>query len=162
MKPSEMPLKLVDIQSVQYAASNLDNSLQEIHRKKRQRRFFYELRILKTASKLTLEQNDFACQLVSGLQKGEIAVLSMLLADSSLPFDSLQIAVAGAQRVLDTFDLVARLEVDQAQVRLWLQHRELGNVCVGIGDSQFDCVDSAQDITLRSIAERVNDFFVMR
>lgn len=162
MTPSEMPLKLIDIQSLKYPAPALDNSLQEIHRKKKQRRFFYELRILKTASRLTLAQNDFACQLVNGLQQGDIAVLNMLLADCSLSLECLQVAVAGAQRVFDTFDLVAHLEVQEGEVRLWLQHAELGSVCVGTGDSRFDCVDSAQDITLSAIAERINDFFVMR
>ena len=162
MTPSEMPLKLFDIQSGQFTAPSLDKSLQEIHRKKKQRRFFYELRILKTASRLTLEQSDFACRLFSGLQKGEIAALSLLLADCSLSFDSLQIAVAGAQRVFDTFNLVACLEVYQAEVRLWLRHTELGSVWVGTGNSQFDCIDTAQEITLRAIAERVNDFFVLR
>jgi len=162
MTPSEMPLRLTDIQSGKYAALALDNSLQEIYRKKKQRRFFYELRILKTASRLTLAQNDFACQLVNGLQRGDIAGLSLLLADCNLSLECLQIAVAGAQRVFDTFDLVASVEVQEAAVHLWLQHAELGSVCVGAGDSQFDCVDTAQDKALKAIAERINDFFVLR
>ncbi|MBP6745364.1 hypothetical protein KA344_09015 [bacterium] len=162
MTPSEMPIKLTDIQTGKYAALALDNSLQEIYRKKKQRRFFYELRILKTASRLTLAQNDFACQLVNGLQKGDIAVLNLLLADCSLSLECLQIAIAAAQRVFDTFDLVARVEVQEGEVRLWLQHAELGSVCVGTGDSRFDCVDTAQDKALSAIAERVNDFFVLR
>jgi hypothetical protein len=71
------------------------------------------------------------------------------------------VAVSAAQRVFDSFDLNARLELLEGEVRLWLQHPDYGRVCIGSVDSQFDCVDSAQDIALKAMAERVNDFFVM-
>lgn len=161
MTPTDTTLKVLDSQSGKYTAPALANLSHDNERRQKQSRFFTELRILKTASRLTVEQNDFACQLVNGLQKGDIAALNKLWVERTLAPESLHVAVSAAQRVFDSFDLNARLELFESEVRLWLKHPDYGSVCIGSGDSQFDCVDSAQDIALKAMAERVNDFFVM-
>ncbi|CAN5156511.1 hypothetical protein BH11CYA1_BH11CYA1_07460 [soil metagenome] len=133
-------------------------------RRKKQARFFSELRVLKTASRLTLEQNEFACGLVNGFQQGDIAALNRLVAASTFTHEELQGAVAGAQRVLDACNLIVAIEWHETEpsgVRLWARHSEFGSVSIGAIDSQFDCVDSAQDLAIRAISERISDFFVM-
>jgi hypothetical protein len=74
MTPTDTTLKVIDSQSSKYTAPALGSLPHDNERRRKQSRFFTELRILKTASRLTVEQNDFACQLVNGLQKGDIAV----------------------------------------------------------------------------------------
>ena len=161
MTPSDTTLKVLDSQLGKYAAQDLRNLSHDNDRRKRQSRFFTELRILKTASRLTVEQNDFACQLVNGLQNGDIAALNKLWLERTLAPESLHVAVSAAQRVFDSFDLSARIELVEGEVRLWLRHLDYGSVCIGSADSRFDCVDTAQDVALRAMSERVNDFFVM-
>ena len=161
MTPIDSTLKAANSQLGKYSAPALGKLPHDNERRQKQSRFFTELRILKTASRLTVEQNDFACQLINGLQKGDIAALNKLWVERTLSPESLHVAVSAAQRVFESFDLNARLELFEGEVRLWLQHPDYGSVCIGSGDSQFDCVDSAQDIALRAMAERINDFFVM-
>ncbi len=161
MTPSDTTLKVIEPQLGKYTAPALGSLTYDNERRQKQSRFFTELRILKTASRLTVEQNDFACQLVNGLQKGDIAALNKLWVERTLAPESLHLAVSAAQRVFDSFDLNARIELFDGEVRLWLRHSDFGSVCIGSGDSQFDCVDSAQDIALRAMAECINDFFVM-
>lgn len=159
---SEMTTKASLAQSGNYASAGAAKPRDTVRRKK-QARFFSELRILKTASRLNIDQNEFACHLISGVQRGDIAFLNKLLADSLISLEDLQGAVAGAQRVLDTCNVVVYIEERQSEPPfvLWLHHAELGSVCIGAADSQFGCTDTVQDIALRAIAERVSDFFVM-
>lgn len=159
---SEMTMKASLLQSSNSARVGAAKSAQDVVRRKKQARFFSELRILKTASRLNIEQNEFACHLINGVQRGDIAFLNKLLVNSPISLEELRGAVAGAQRVLDTCNVVVCIEEQSDPLfRLWLHHAELGSVCIGAVDSQFGCTDTVQDIALSAIAERVSDFFVM-